>query len=166
MWSLFRRPSNCSHAAVKYFTGISHLYFWHGPSASIRAHLLQPYFPVLSAQWGFIALQAKWCRNHSPCGSTRYHQLAFLTEDIRHSRCSSLSALPSLSPTWSVTNTLGKCHLCHLVSIMLQLLVNIERPDFMGEVSSVVSKVCATVNILPWSGLEQDTCIHAVSCWV
>lgn len=44
---------------------------------------------------------------------------------------------------------LGKCHLCHLVLIMLQPLVNIENPDFMGELRKglVVPKVCAAVNI-------------------
>lgn len=102
-----------------YFIRISRPNFRHGPSASIRAHLFQPYFPVLSAQWGFTALQAKWCRNQASCVRTQCLWLAFLTKDIRqHNTAACLTS--SMSEGWSVTNIEGRCHLSHLVFIKLQ----------------------------------------------
>lgn len=82
VWSYLVGVFKCSQAAVKCFIGINHPDFRHGPSASIRAHLFQPYFPVLSAQWGFTASRAKWGRNGASCGSAQCLHLTFLAEDI------------------------------------------------------------------------------------
>lgn len=104
---------------MEYFIGISRPNFQHGPSASIRAHLFQPYFPVLSAQCGFTALQAKWCRNQASCVRTQCLWLAFLTKDIRQPNTAACLR-SSMSEGWSVTNIEGRCHLSHLVFIKLQ----------------------------------------------
>lgn len=134
-----------------YFIGISRPNFRHGPSASIRAHLFQPYFPVLSAQWGFTALQAKWCRNQASCVRTQCLWLAFLTKDIRqHNTAACLTS--SMSEGWSVTNIEGRCHLSHLVFIKLQPIFKTVEWGLRKDL--VASEVCATRNIcsLKWSG--------------
>lgn len=150
-WRLFK----CSQAAVKYFIGTSHPNFRHGPSASIRAHLFQPYFPVLSAQWGFYSITSQMKQKSSALWQLTVPLVIISHWRYQTSQRSCLSELSSMSQEWSVTN-----HLRHLVLIKLQPFVNTERAISWEYWEKFIPHKMSVL----WSGPEQDTCIHAISC--